>query len=964
MGIYESDTIIFHGATEESMGKIRAFLQGYNDLFKMHFGEDNDDGNIYIGGIPTYGFEIDRESDSFPRSEGFYVAGISPRWAKGWYWENAIGFLGVFLEQKLCSKITWYRYWDQGETNCIYMNETQDGVPFSWKYYEFVPGENGVPPEYNEDDEDDEEFNQFVNGIMKGERDVKWRQGFPDYWHDQYDNLSERMRRERLNGEGDFDFGDGDEEGKNVPARTGARSVSRSAKWTQAQPAGEQHTASKTKGQQPGGPRTSAEGPDSSPSCMKCGRQNRSGAIFCMGCGAKLNGGDATANNEAGFPPSASNDFTLIGSFIHWNILPEQIAVKIDENDIAAYGSAVKGVSIQDGVKALFFYNGKLTAELGPGSHLFKDLGVEIKQKKEGDKDKKNNKKKLFVDFINRISSILPGIRTARANNDRARNAGLTNRIPASIPPVSIVLIRTTDFPLVFMFPDTNTAKLRCEIGLQTLCRVNPSSESITAFYSMLLSGDRKMISLKVIGETLEPVFRREVNMLFGTVAPDQVNYNPELQNRLLLRLQSSVPQVYAFVSITNIVSLTASNPELDILRRKREELYISEQTLEETMRRNIFLTRQQEEISRQFLRMRGIQDTHNLSVRRMDNAQSISLAQMDAAMAAAKEKIFEEMALTDDEKAKFNMLLVTQRRVREAKNGEELETELQVFAKNGLLRQQEMDNLRHLITQDAKVRDLSDVQILSLATMRNQQELDRKKLEWEMQAEKERLDHQIEQNRKRDGFQTEHFRTELEMERLKREQNIGLDYQVRQQQMELWKQMQALKQENADAELRRKIELEKTQAEHQREITRIYTVMTADQIMASNPDITPEAAQALAEKFKAEAAAAQSDKSAQYMEQLIKMQQDHAKEMIDAKQQELDRTISNLNADSDRFVDGIKTTLNTFSGTPQMNRFQAQQTSGDTPPGSPRPRIFECPRCHHPVEDDAFFCSHCGMRF
>ena len=215
MGIYESNTVIFHGVSAESRAKIHSFLQGYLDLFKKHFGEDQNEGNVYIGGIPICEFDLDRDSDSFPREEGYYVMGISPRWAKAWYWENAPGFFGIFLEQELCTKITWYQYWDQGEPNRIYMNDSTEAVPSSWKHYEFVPGENGVPAEYDEENEDDdgEAFNQYVDEVMKGEREVEWKDGFPDYWQDKYDELLSQRLNERME-EMDFDFDDDDDDGE------------------------------------------------------------------------------------------------------------------------------------------------------------------------------------------------------------------------------------------------------------------------------------------------------------------------------------------------------------------------------------------------------------------------------------------------------------------------------------------------------------------------------------------------------------------------------------------------------------------------------------------------------------------------------------------------------------------------------------------------------------------------------
>lgn len=705
--------------------------------------------------------------------------------------------------------------------------------------------------------------------------------------------------------------------------------------------------------------------------CPNCKTEVKDTAKFCFLCGNRFDAAPTpqsqssapeTGIGETSLPPPPK-DFSLIGPFIHWNILPEQIAVKIDENDIAAYGRDVKGVSIQDGITALFFYNGKLLAQLGAGSYTFKDLGVEepraSKQPKaesapkDPKKDKTAEKKKLFGSFINRVTTFFSG-----RSRERARAAGLTNRIPANIPPVSIVLVRTTDFPLVFTFKNANTAKLRSEIGLYTLCRV----ADITSFYSRILSGDRKMVSLKDIGQELEPVFIREINMLFAPVSPEQVNNNTDLQRLLLQRLQIAVPQIYPFISIVNIVNLTATNSELEGLRRLREELYVSEQTLEETMRRNVFLSRMAEVANRQDERMLGIDLAHEQTVRRMGNDHTIAKEKMDAALAAAKEKIYEEMSLTEDEKAKFDLMLSAQRKLREARTADEVEAAMQVFEKNGLLRQQEMDNLRHQIAHDASLRDLNDAQVLSIVTLQNQQELEQKRLDWERRNEKDQLDHELEQTRKVDGYHDERFRSDLEKERLRREQDTDLDHEERKKQLEIMRGLMAIRQEKEDAEHRRNLELEKTRAQSQQEITRIYTVMTPEQIMAANPNITPEAAQALSEKFKAEAAAAQNDKSLQLMQQLLQMKQDHAQDLLDAKQQELDRTRADVNANADRFVDGMKTTISAVGGMGQPPP-SGRNSSKSVPPEPEGTASRVCPKCNSPADDGAVFCDNCGQR-
>ena len=212
------------------------------------------------------------------------------------------------------------------------------------------------------------------------------------------------------------------------------------------------------------------------------------------------------------------------------------------------------------------------------------------------------------------------------------------------------------------------------------------------------------------------------------------------------------------------------------------------------------------------------------------------------------------------------------------------------------------------------------------------------------------------------DGYQDERFRSELEKERLKREQDTDLEHEERMKQLETMRELMAIRQEREDAEHRRNLEMERTHAQSQQEITRIYTVMTPEQIMAANPNITPEAAQALAEKFKAEAAAAQNDKSMQLMQQLLQMKQDHAQDLLDAKQQELDRTRADVNANSDRFVDAMKTTINAVGGMPQPPP-SGSASSKSAPSSSAGTASRVCPKCKSPVEDDAVFCDDCGLR-
>ena len=83
----------------------------------------------------------------------------------------------------------------------------------------------------------------------------------------------------------------------------------------------------------------------------KLGNPLKPGAKFCGKCGSKI--GDVTGTSQ-----NSGVDITKQASFIQWNILPGQLALKIDSKEIAAYGR-VKGIVIQQGLRALFFEIGR-----------------------------------------------------------------------------------------------------------------------------------------------------------------------------------------------------------------------------------------------------------------------------------------------------------------------------------------------------------------------------------------------------------------------------------------------------------------------------------------------------------------------------------------------------------------------------------------------------------------------------
>jgi hypothetical protein len=224
----------------------------------------------------------------------------------------------------------------------------------------------------------------------------------------------------------------------------------------------------------------------------------------------------------------------------------------------------------------------------------------------------------------------------------------------------------------------------------------------------------------------------------------------------------------------------------------------------------------------------------------------------------------------------KFYMTLSREKRIREAKNEEEVNAALLDIEKTGLLQGQDLENLKTSIQENAENHQLQRFHSIALLQINHSIDLDRRQLEWEYEIGDKRIDLEI--NRRRKELEAEVGYSELEIEkrknldeydRGKKMANEILEIEIQKKKIELELEEQRQREKILENIENRKheqnIALQAQQIAHQqemeekrvREISIKYQAskdLSPEQIMAiaANENLDPLAAQKFAESFSA----------------------------------------------------------------------------------------------------------------